>query len=274
MSYQPESASQPGGQERGPGRRRHPFLAALLAVIAVGGLVIAGLKIGQALIPRRFTTAQARQIQAWELARRWRVTARSVLFPATFSYQLSGSVLGSSSSLTLTGRRLAAPAQGRCQAASAGDAAVAVALARHGCQAALTASYSDATSSLVMTVSLLVLDGQAGTAATARPLVTGGVAAPPGGVAVRPLLQPVAVAGTLAASYGAAQRQISWVEDFGPYLVVATVGYADGRPRVAVRADSYEFMEMASFAEGGANSVMSPLAAPVPVPRCPGAPGC
>jgi len=121
---------------------------------------------------------------------------------------------------------------------------------------------------------MVVLAGQPGPAATVRPLVAGGSAAPPGSLAVRPLLRPVAVAGTLAASFGAPQRQLSWVEDFGPYLVVATVGYADGRPRVAVRSDSYEFTEMVSFAQGGASTVIGPLSAPVPVPACPGAPGC
>lgn len=287
MSYQPEAASQPGpaglpdGAGGGPagrppagrGRRRHPVLAAVLALVAVSGLAVAGLKISQAVLPRQFTAAEARQIQAWEVGRRWRVTSASVLFPATFSYQLSGATLGSSDSLTLSARRLVDPGQVPCQTAG-GDPVLEVSLRQHGCQAELRATYADATGSLVMTVSMLVLASQSGTTAAVRPLVQGGSAVPPGSLAVRPLLAPVAVAGTLAASFGPRQRQLSWVEDFGPYLVVATVGYADGRPQVAVRSDSYAFLEMESFAQGGANSVMGPLAGPVPVPRCPGAPGC
>lgn len=254
-------------------RRRHPALAILLALLALGGLTVAGIGISKRLMPRVFTPAQARQIQAWELAKRWRVTPTSQLFPATFRYQLSGQMLGSSGSLTLTAQRLQVAAQAPCDPAAA-DAKLAVLLRQHGCQALLRATYADGTSSLVMTVGMLVLRDSASAAATASALVHGGTTGPPGSLALRPLLQPVPVVGTLAATFTNRQRQLSWVESSGPYLVVATVAYSDGRPRVPVRTDSYEFMEMISFAQGGANTVMAPLGTPVPVPHCPGAPGC
>ena len=252
------------------------MLAGLLAVVAVLGLAVAGLKVSQALMPRVFTAVQARQIQAWEVARRWRETPASRMFPASFRYQLSGAILDSPGSLTLTASRLAEPAQVRCDqvATASSDPGLASVLSQHGCQAAVRTSYSDATGSLVLTVSMLVLGNQAGATATVRGLAAGGSAAPPGSLAIRPLLAPEAVAGTLAEYFGRRQRQMSWVESFGPYVVVATVGYADGRPKVAVRSDSYEFAEMEAFAQGGAATVVQPLAGPVPLPRCPGTPGC
>jgi hypothetical protein len=70
------------------------------------------------------------------------------------------------------------------------------------------------------------------------------------------------------------QRQLSWVVAAGPYLVMATVGYADGRPRVTVKSDVYVSQEMMSIAHGVAVGIAAPLGATPPVPTCPGVPAC
>jgi hypothetical protein len=70
------------------------------------------------------------------------------------------------------------------------------------------------------------------------------------------------------------KRQLSWVVAAGPYLVMATVGYADGRPRVTVKSDVYVSQEMMSLARGVAVSIAKPLGATPPIPTCPGAPAC
>jgi hypothetical protein len=79
---------------------------------------------------------------------------------------------------------------------------------------------------------------------------------------------------TLAARFSNAERQLSENVVTGPYLVMTTVGYADGRHRVHESADPYAKDEMLSVAEGIAHSVESGLGATPPPPHCPGGPGC
>ena len=118
-------------------------------------------------------------------------------------------------------------------------------------------------------------------------LVTVGVAVMPGAGAARsaagalsagqelhPGIRAVAFGGTLAASFGQRQQQLSWATSAGPYLILSTAGYADGRPEVPVSSDTYIDQEMTSLANGIADAVGAPLGVPPPVPRCPGAPGC
>jgi hypothetical protein len=64
------------------------------------------------------------------------------------------------------------------------------------------------------------------------------------------------------------------VTSAGPYLIMSTVGYADGRPPGPVASDPYIDQEMTSLANGVADAVGAPLGAQPPPPRCPGAPGC
>ena len=88
------------------------------------------------------------------------------------------------------------------------------------------------------------------------------------------VLRPVPVPDTPAAAFDARQRQLSWVIGAGSYLVLATAGFADGRPRVPVASDSYTYQEMTSLARGVAVDVAMPLGAQPPIPKCPGEPGC
>jgi hypothetical protein len=85
---------------------------------------------------------------------------------------------------------------------------------------------------------------------------------------------PVPVAGTLAAGFSAAQRQLSWATHAGSYVIMATAGYADGRPPEHVTADLYLFAEMDNLAQGLGDTVSGVLGKAPPVPTCPGAPGC
>src|SRR5258707_1238104 len=89
--------------------------------------------------------------------------------------------------------------------------------------------------------------------------LTGGAVVGQGGVARQLVLSPLRVSGTPAALYGYPQRQLSWVVAAGPYLVMATVGYADGRPRGRVPSDPYAYQEMTSLARGVAVPIAAPL---------------
>jgi hypothetical protein len=60
----------------------------------------------------------------------------------------------------------------------------------------------------------------------------------------------------------------------GPYLILYTAGYADGRRRDGVSSNHYASSEMKELGTGLARDVGRPLGAPPPTPRCPAAPGC
>jgi len=274
----PPQQHAPGGTDTAelrlrPARRSRRSLAGVIvALVGLGALAVAGYGIRGQLKPRTFTPAQQKRIEAWEVAKRWRTTPKALLFPATVSYRL-GSTSGGKAALSLTARRLEVAGQDTCAAAAGGSRKFMSALSGDGCRALLRSTYTDSTSSLVVTAGIAVLKSQA-SASNAASFLTGGAAAGRGGVARQLVLRPFRVFGTPAAGYGFPQRQLSWVIAAGPYLVMATVGYADGRPRVRVSGDSYAYQEMRSLARGVAVRLAAPLAARPPVPRCPGVPSC
>ncbi len=108
------------------------------------------------------------------------------------------------------------------------DPALAKALAPAGCLRLLRATYTDATSTDVTTVGLLITTGDpAAMTALGRRLHQGHLAASP---AAMP--RPVAFPGTPAAGFGPAQRG-SWtviVSGTLPLVSYAVSGFADGRP--------------------------------------------
>jgi hypothetical protein len=259
-----------------PGRRRRPLLAIVLALLGLGGLVAAGAGIRSQLKPRTFTPAQQRRIETWQVARRWRVTPKAQLFPAVLGYRLTSAQTGHGSSrraLSLNATRLGIARQASCAKAAGASLRLMPKLSRSGCQAVLRATYADATSSLVVTVGVVVLARDSRALAVARYL-TGGSVPGKGGPSRQLVLRPFRVAGTPAAMYGYPQRQLSWVVAAGPYLVMATVGYADRRPRVPIEDDPYVSSEMTSLARGVAVKVAKPLAAVPSAPVCPGVPAC
>lgn len=283
MVTQPGPLDHWQGQARGdtaelkrPGRRRRPLVLILFALLGLAGLVVAGAGVRGQLKPRVFTAAQQKRIMAWEVARRWRITPKAGLFPAVIHYQLTIAQTSPSSSkrgLGLDARRLGIARQASCAKAAGGSKQLMARLEGTGCQAVLRSTYADATSSLIVTAGIAVLKNESGALATAQYL-TGGSAMGRGGPSKELVLRPFHIVGTPSALYGYRQRQLSWVVAAGPYVVMATVGYADGRPRVQVHEDSYVSQEMMSLARGVAVAIARPLAAAPPVPTCPGVPAC
>jgi hypothetical protein len=234
-------------------------------------LSMCGLAVGVAgfasqVLPRQFTAAQQRRIEAWEIAKRWRALPEGAIFPATVSYRLSGDVLDGGQGLSLRARRLGVSTAARCSR-GAGPAAAHV-LDRYGCAAVLRATYADSTGSLVATVGVAVLSDSAGAAAAGHKLAGSEPGDQVGTV------RPAPVSGTLASRFDNAQRQLSWGTHTGPYVILTTVGYADGRPRVRVAADSYLSAEMTALNVGLTDAVAGVLGKPPPKPVCPRAPGC
>ncbi|HET9973439.1 MAG TPA: hypothetical protein VFQ68_34765 [Streptosporangiaceae bacterium] len=250
--------------------------AAIALVLGVAGLAVSLTGVAVQLLPRHFTVGQQRQIQAWEVMRRWQLLPAGQIFPASVSYQLSARTLRDQDPLPLNAFRVSiAPQESDCAKAVTSAAAGAV-LRKNGCQAVLRATYVDATRSFVMTVGVAVLPDSAAAASVHTKLATLRLAAArqANGASLLP-------AGVLVLRYGGARgrtydynRQISASFPAGPYVVMYAAGYSDGRPRVPVSRDEYSEGEMTNMAAGVAHKVARTLAATPPAPHCPGAPGC
>jgi len=271
-------AAQAPGRSPGRGRRAAAVIA---LVLGVAGLLVSLAGLAIQLLPRHFTADQQRQIEAWEVSRRWQTLPAGRIFPDSVSYQLPAGVLEDANPLTLNAFRVSiAPQAFDCAKAVTSSAAGAV-LRRNGCEAVLRATYVDATRSYVMTVGVAVLPNAAAAASAGGGLALPRLALPrlamareAGGAGRLP-------AGVLVIRYGGAgarrydySRQISASFTAGPYLVMYAAGYSDSRPRVPVADDRYSYDEMTSMAAGVARSVAGTLAASPAPPHCPGAPGC
>jgi hypothetical protein len=266
--------SQAPGQppHRSVGRRR---LAALIALLlGLAGLAVSLNGVATQLLPRQFTAAQQEQIEAWEIAGRWRILAAGHIFPASVTYQLPAPVIQGPAPLNLAALRVGIAPQSGCNGGV--TTAAATVLQRSGCEAVLRATYVDATRSYVMTVGVAVLPS-ASAAFTAEQGLTG-----PRLTAARDVtgtgklaagVQLVRFRGQAASLYDYS-RQLSASFRAGPYLVMYAAGYADGRPRVRVSDDKYSDAEMTYLAKGVAQSVANTLTASPARPHCPGAPGC
>ena len=263
---QPEAPGDEGSAAlAAPGRsglRRGLTLVAL--VLGTAGLAASAAGVSAQLLPRKFTTAQQQAIMAWEIAARWRTMSDDQIFPAAIAYQLPGNAFEAGTQLSMTAHLVGIARQATCHSAS--DPAAAAVLSADGCAAVLRATYADQTDSMLVTVGVAVLPGST----TAR-AVAGRLSA---GLQPHPGVRPVSFRDTLARAFGDPQRQLSWATSAGPYVILSTAGYADGRPREQVSSDPYASQEMSSFATGVASAVGGRLAAPPKAPRCPGAPGC
>jgi hypothetical protein len=234
-------------------------------VLALCGLGVATRGALTQLMPRRFTIAQQRQIQSWEIGRRWRKLPETAIFPGSVPYELPAAALDGAS-LALTAQRLGIGPPASCTRGA--DPAAAKVLARYGCTTVLRATYADSTGSMVVTVGVAVLPSIPAATAAGNRLAKEKPQSATGSVA------PVPVAGTMAAGFDAAQRQLSWATHAGSYVIMATAGYADGRPPERVAADPYLFAEMFDLTQGLGDTVSGVLGQAPPVPTCPGAPGC
>ena len=268
-----------GGRRRGSrgrGGRGRRTAAILALILGLAGFAVSMTAVAIQLLPRQFTAGQQRQIEAWEVMRRWQTMPAGQIFPASVSYQLLSQ---DEVPLDLDALRVSiAPQQTNCAKAVTSAAAGAV-LRRNGCEVVLRATYVDATRSYVMTVGVAVLPTEAAAAsadsglsqlsqarlAVARDPV--GAGRPSAGVLV------VRFRGVAARQYDY-NRQISASFTAGPYVIMYAAGYSDNRPQVPVSEDNYSDKEMTYMALGVANSVANTLAANPASPHCPGTPGC
>jgi hypothetical protein len=263
-SGSPQAAPGPAHSTRPrPGPWQYRLILAGLAV-ALAGLAgsLAAVVVNAA--PRTFSPAQQQKITSWEVGKRWRTWPAGQIFPAAIPYELTAAALDSPDGVRLAARRIGIAPQASC--ASAADRAASRVLARQGCEAMLRATYQDATGAFAVTIGIAVLPtpGQASDSVHALPQ---GISATPGVHAVR-------FRHTLAAGFADPARQLSQAMSAGPYLIMSTVGYADGRHKVREAADPYDKDEMLSLASGLSDWIGSRIGASPPPPRCPGGPAC
>jgi hypothetical protein len=260
-----------GGPPRRP-RRRAATLIVL--VLAVAGLAVSAVGISVQVLPRRFTAAQQRQIQAWEIASRWQELTAAQIFPATVTYSLSAGTLQDTVPLSLDALRVGIAPQSAC-ARGVTTAAAAAVLRRSGCKAVLRATYVDATKSYVLTIGVAVLPTASAALDASQGLTQTRLASHESRRATElaPGVLVVRFRGDAAALYDYS-RQLAANFSAGPYVVMYAAGYADSRPQVQVSADPYSDAEMTSLATGVAKTIALRLDAQPPVPRCPGALEC
>lgn len=236
----------------------------LLAALA--GLVVAAGAAAIQFLPRSFSQAQRQQIMTWEIAKRWRSWPAGRIFPSAIGYDLPGFAFGGGQSLALRAERVGIAEQAKCRDAVGPTAGPL--LSKRGCVAVLRATYQDTTQTFAVTVGVAVMPASsASSASSAYKALQHG--AGPG-----PWLRAVSFHHTTAAHFAGPGHKVGWSGAKGPYLVLATVGYADGRPWLSQGHDTYTRTEMLSLARGVGRSVASRLGAPPPVPHCPGSPGC
>jgi hypothetical protein len=259
----PRQVSWPDPSAGGLRRRIRQVAFGIVLTAGLAGLALSAVGIAHQLLPRRFTTAQRRAISAWEIERRWRATPAGTIFPASVPYQVPAGALGAASNLALDAHRLGISRATRCSSAVSGTA-IRV-LSDHDCSAAMRATYADSSASMVATVAVAVLPSTSAADAVARALPNSG--------AGRMVIRALRIAGTPAAGFDDDDRQLSRTEAVGTYVILVTAGFSDGRHHMRL-TDRYLDTEMASLVSGLTQAAHSTLGAPLPVPSCPGAPGC
>jgi hypothetical protein len=257
-----------------------------LGVVAAGGLAVAVIAAGQARaeLDRVPTAAERSAAAARALALRWRTWPAGQIFPARLQY-------GPPGGQDQTALRMGISPLTGCAAGL--DPAAGAAAARRGCQAVLRATYTDRLQGIVWTVGVVAFRGPGDAAAfvralagsqplTSRPPGTG----PQGGAVLHgylrtlpPLRTPVgtlvirgpaggvralAIPQSAAGLFTGQARQLVTGWQQGPYAVLATAGYADGRSaRAGLEQRPSIFRPAGQLAAG----VLAPLTVPVPV-RC------
>jgi hypothetical protein len=248
----------PPSQER---RRYRLVLVGL--VLALIGLSASIGSVVLHVLPRTFSRGQQEQLAAWEIGKRWRTWPAGRIFPAVIPYQVPATALDSGSPAQLSATRIGIAPAASCPSVT-GPKAQPV-LARQHCTTVLRATYRDSTGAFAITVGIAVLPSPAQASHALHAL---NVRAASAGVGAAPFDH------TLAASFSNAARQLSDISAAGPYLIMSTVGYANGRHRVRESADPYDKDEMLSVADGISDWIGARIGASPPPASCPGGPAC
>jgi hypothetical protein len=214
---------------------------ALTAAVCLAATVTAGVAATRSL-HRKPTAAEKAAAARSAMIARWRSWPAGRIFPASLGYHTA--LLTSE-----TAGRTGISQQDSCAAALA--ASLAGLPAREHCTAGLRASYADQLQGTVYTIGLFVFPNSRKAAAFLTGLA-----------ATQFPLRALAVAGTASARFDDAARQTSRARQAGPFVIVTTAGYADGRPEASTGETRNSVFAPASQLS---SAVINPLTAPVTV---------
>lgn len=241
----PGVPGEPEPTARRPGRGSLWWLLAvtITAACCLVAAIVTG-TIAHARLTSRPTSAELSAAAAMAVADRWRTWPAGRIFPARLGYTTA------SLATQETASRVGISPSAGCRAGI--DATLDRLASRYGCRGVVRATYVDELQGVVFTIGVLAF-GSAGRA--------GGfvLALPEGGVSG---VQAAAFAGTAGAAFTDAARQAFTSAHQGPYAVLTTSGYADGRPAAATGESNSSVFAPASQL---AAEVIGPLTVPVQV---------
>jgi hypothetical protein len=240
-------ASGVSGDPPPTGVRRRPLraLVAILAAVCCLAVAIGAGTAAHAELARKPTPAELSAAAAAAVAGRWQSWPTGRIFPAALGY--------TTQLLTQeAARRVGIAPQTACRDGL--DAALDGLAARDGCQAVLRATYVDQLQGVVYTIGVLAFATLRGAAGFERGL--------PRGQSGVPGLRALAFPGTAGAAFDDAARQASAAQRQGPYVLLTTAGYADGRAaRATLQSRGSVFAPAAQLAA----EIITPLTAPAQV---------
>lgn len=219
-------------------------VAGVLALVCLVTAIVSGAAINGEL-KRKPTALELDRAATIELARRWQVWSAGTIFPAHLGYTLD---IGGDE----TASRVGIDPGTSC--------AKGVDVVLKGCRAVLRATYLDQLEGMAITVGVLAFpDDRSAQQAQAKL---------PSDSSPAPGLRALGLPGSVVARFGDGSRQASAVSRQGPYIVMAVIGYADGRPTTSAKQKQTDLYVIAPQL---ANAVLRPLASRVQ-PAC-GKPG-
>jgi hypothetical protein len=221
----------------------------MIMVAAAGCLLISvsAAATGYSELTRKPTAAEFRKAAAAEVARRWMGWPVGKIFPSTLGYQAGPGVNEAVQRAGIGTGTSCGPATGPSLTGL---------LSRYGCRAVVRASYTDNLQGVVYTIGVAAFPAPGQAAAVKAGL--------PDPLPPAAGLRALPVGGTAAALFTDQARQSTTVSQSGPYLVLTTAGYSDGRPAEKTGQARPDIFSPASQL---AQAVLNPLAAPA-TPRC------
>jgi hypothetical protein len=236
---------------RPPRPRRRWLLITVAAGVAVACLAVVVTAAGalHRELTRKPTAAELSRAASTAVARRWQAWPAGKIFPASLPYTTSLQVLEHA-------RRVGIDPVSSCAAGV--DSAIAPVLRRHGCRAVLRASYLDQRQGVVFTIGVVAFPADSAAAAARSQLHASRTSG----------LRAYAIPKTAVAWFTNRARQAATVAVGGPYVVLTTSGFSDGRSAAATGESRPSVFAPASQL---GQLVLSHLDAPA-VPRC-GTPG-
>ena len=221
-----------------PRRHTRQLIAGIGALISAAFAIVAAIELIGALT-RPPNQAERDGAAIREVARRWQAWPAGKIFPETLPY-----------SMDIGGRERARrvgidPNGSACAAAVESD--LVGTLRGYGCRGALRATYLDQLQGLAITVGVVAFPNERSAALAKAKLPR------------TPGVRTLALPGSVVAHFTDAARQTSVAKQGGPYVVLAAIGYADGRP--AAPAKQEQQTDLYTIAPQLADAVLTPLAA-------------